>query len=100
MDWDDLFLGDPLYDVGRLTAHLMYVWQRAGTAKAARARRTDALLAAYEKEAGREVEQPRLRWHVATALLMRAKISALRPLPATWTTDIAASVDQASELLT
>ncbi len=77
----------------------MFVWQRLGTPRPDQERRTNALLAAYEQCIGGGVAQPRLRWHVTTALLMRAKISALRPLPATWMEDIAASVDRASEVL-
>ena len=99
VDWDDLCRGDPLYDVGRLLAHLMFVWQRLGTPRPDQEWRTNALLAAYEQCIGCGIAQPRLRWHVTTALLMRAKISALRPLPATWMKDIAASVGRASEFL-
>lgn len=31
VDWDDLALGDPLYDLGRLIAHLVFIAQRSQT---------------------------------------------------------------------
>lgn len=91
VDWDDLCLGDPLFDVGRLAAHALFVSQRTpeGTRRAEDPIR--ALLAAHSS-AGGALDVPRLRWHVATALLLRAKISALRSLPPTWLLDIERSV--------
>jgi len=45
------------------------------------------------------LEPSRLQWHAATALLLRAKISALRPLPEGWTELVACSLLQARRVL-
>lgn len=96
VDWDDLCLGDPLFDVGRLAAHALFLEQRAGNGTTSTA--VPALLAGYRDGDG-VIEPRRLGWHVATALLLRAKISALRPLPATWIADIERSMSAASALI-
>jgi hypothetical protein len=99
VDWDDLCLGDPLHDVGRLIAHCVLLWVRSHTPDDQRARYLEALLAGYAGRTGREIARPRLDWHVATALLLRAKISSLRPLPPGWMAEIAACVDESRRVL-
>ncbi len=59
-----------------------------------------AMMDAYVEETGRAVAWDRLRWHVAVALLMRAKISALRMLPTGWMDDIAMAITEADRVLT
>ncbi len=99
VDWDDLALGDAEYDIARLIAHLVFLWRRASMPRVERQRIEDASLAAYTGATGHGLDAARLRWHKAVALLMRAKISALRPLPDTWISDVAGCIDEASELL-
>lgn len=91
VDWDDLARGDPLYDLGRLAAHLIYL-RLVG---AARSDHVAALCAGY----GGRPDAARLRWQIAVALLMRAKISSLRLLPPHWPQHLAAAVRAAAELL-
>ena len=99
VDWDDFCLGDPLYDLGRLVAHLIFMFRR-GVARPARGASDIAtLLEAYARESGQNLEWPRLRWQIAVALLMRAKISALRPLPEGWVEDVKAALAEASKVL-
>ena len=91
VDWDDLCLGDPLFDVGRLAAHVLFVSLRTPEGTRAAEDPIRALLSAHSS-AGGPLDVRRLRWHVATALLLRAKISALRSLPKAWLLDIERSV--------
>ena len=98
VDWDDMSLGDPLFDLGRLIAHGMFLAQRAQAGAAARAAVVGALLGGYA-DGGGSIDVQRLHWHVATALLLRAKISALRPLPESWLADVQRSVDLADSIL-
>jgi hypothetical protein len=99
VDWDDLSDGDPMFDVGRLLAHACYVVRWAGGDIARLAGASDALLASYRQSVGVPLPRERLAWHVAVALLMRAKISALRPLPPGWMPDIAACVEEAGMIV-
>jgi hypothetical protein len=94
VDWDDLREGDPLFDVGRLAANVVFLWETRGSSGAG----VSALLRGYERGGG-VVDARRLRWHVATALLLRAKISALRPLPESWIADVDRSVRRAAAIL-
>lgn len=100
VDWDDLAVGDPLYDLGRLVAHVLFVSRREAADGARWAPCIDALLESYQQAVGTEVDGERLRWHVATALLMRAKISALRVLDEDWVSACRQSVDEARRILT
>lgn len=99
VDWDDLCKGDPIFDVGRLLAHVFFVAKRQKSEAFAIARCIDALLQAYESGSSRPIPHGRLAWHVATALLLRAKISGLRTLPSRWIDSIASSVDEARLVL-
>ncbi len=94
VDWDDLCLGDPLFDVGRLAADIMFRHASSGADVAG----VRALLSGYARGGGR-VDAARLTWQVATALLMRAKISALRTLPAGWLESLDRAVTRADDLL-
>lgn len=100
VDWDDLGIGDPLYDVGRLFAHVIYLARRETLLERRVADHLGAMMDAYVEETGRAVAWDRLRWHVAVALLMRAKISALRMLPTGWMDDIAMAITEADRVLT
>lgn len=99
VDWDDLALGDPLYDVGRLIAHLVFIAQRSRTSPAEVTRHLRTLMQAYAETAKGGIAWERLRWHIAVALLLRAKISALRQLPSGWIEDIRWSVAEAARVL-
>lgn len=92
VDWDDLCHGDPMYDLGRLLAHLQYLaivqsdladHVRNGIAQ---------LLSAYLEERGKPIAVSRLEWHTQVALLLRAKISGLRPLVPAWHEHVARTV--------
>lgn len=98
VDWDDLCTGDPLFDLGRLIAHTIY-GSRLGQVHLRTARCVDALLRGYAEALGRKPDLHRLRWHIAMALLMRAKISALRPLAEAWIEDIWFAITQARGML-
>jgi len=99
VDWDDLALGDPLYDVGRLIAHLVFLAQRAQTSPVEITRHLRRLLQAYAETTKGGVAWERLRWHIAVALLLRAKISVLRRLPSGWIEDIRWSIAEAARVL-
>ena len=99
VDWDDLALGDPNFDMGRLAAHVLYekICCREDPAEAEAVLST--LFGAYAEQAPVRLDPGRLQWHAATALLLRAKISALRPLPEGWTELVACSLLQARRVL-
>ena len=99
VDWDDLCLGDPVYDLARLLAHAVYVGLRDGLAADRLEPCVEALLAAYEHRTGAAVHPHRLTWHVAVGLLMRAKISALRQLEGDWRSGIRACLREAEQVL-
>lgn len=84
VDWDDLALGDPLFDLGRLAAHLMFLAAAGEADSTAIARNLVHLIDGYRKQWGSRVDLYRLRWHVGVALILRAKISALRTLCDGW----------------
>jgi aminoglycoside phosphotransferase (APT) family kinase protein len=92
VDWDDLCCGDPLFDVGRLAAHLHFVGRHESA--------SEALIGAHARGAPAVwLDAPRLAWHVATAILLRAKISALRTLPPSWIADVERSLALAERVL-
>jgi hypothetical protein len=99
VDWDTLSLGDPLYDVGRLIAHLIYVAGREGITPPAVSACAEALLQTYEAETARPVDRLCLAWHVATQLLLRGKISSLRQLPKGWQAHLAFVVAEAARVI-
>lgn len=99
VDWDDLCLGDPYYDVGRLIAHLIFVARQQGVEPARRAHLIAAMVDAYGRDTGRQVDWVRLRWQIAVALVLRAKISALRPLSTAWIDELDQSTIEASRIL-
>jgi len=99
VDWDTLALGDPLYDVGRLLAHLLYLAGREAMAPDTVRACAEALVAAYEAATGQTVHRHRLAWHVASQLLLRGKIAALRPLPEGWQAALAFVVAEAVAVL-
>ncbi|MBC8329101.1 MAG: phosphotransferase [Planctomycetes bacterium] len=81
VDWDDLCLGDPAFDVGRLIAHIRYENRELDQASRESAA---AFLDGHAERHGPPLPAARLSWHVAAALALRAKISALRPLAPDW----------------
>ncbi len=99
VDWDRLAWGDPLYDLGRLLAHQIYETAlNSGSPDAARAC-ANAFIQAYGRAADCRIDQSRLAWHVAVELLLRAKISALRPLSADWPEHCARAVAECERLV-
>lgn len=99
VDWDNLALGDPLYDVGRLLAHLIYVAGCQNLAPAAVNPCAEALLQAYEAESQQAVDRYVLAWQIATQLLLRGKISSLRQLSEGWPSHLAFVVAEAGRTL-
>ncbi|HKY03013.1 MAG TPA: aminoglycoside phosphotransferase family protein [Burkholderiales bacterium] len=99
VDWDDLACGDPLHDLGRLSAHLIYCSLCGQIDSDCVATYLEALLSAYETAVGSSVRRDRLRWHIAVELIMRAKISALRALPPNWTRYIRDALAAAGQVL-
>ncbi|MGH8773454.1 MAG: phosphotransferase family protein, partial [Burkholderiales bacterium] len=57
VDWDDFGIGDPLHDIGRLAAHVMFALRRPAQCR----KHFDAMLAAYAEDTGRAVTMKRLR---------------------------------------
>ncbi|RMH01254.1 MAG: hypothetical protein D6702_11910 [Planctomycetota bacterium] len=96
VDWDDLCLGDPAFDVGRTAAHFLFAVSGRGPAER---ERLAAFLAGHAERAGESPPEPRLAWHIAAALLLRAKISALRPLAPGWPEQVERSLAMAHAVL-
>lgn len=99
VDWDDLCQGDPLYDVGRLIAHILYLSLQGQVDRGRAVAIVDLLLRGYGQGSQRRIPWSRLRLQVVMALLLRAKISALRTLPAGWMADVASAVNEARQIL-
>ncbi len=83
VDWDDFAFGDPLFDLGRLIAHLAFLQFGSDDAAAASDRRAAWILEGHGAGLTGGGEQ-RLRWLVAASLIIRAKITALRTLAPDW----------------
>ncbi len=98
VDWDDLAAGDPHYDLGRLAAHAMFLGLPGHGEPERRPAALEELFAGYEGGGG-AVAPEALRWNVVTALLMRAKISALRTLVPGWRELIEEAVERAGAVL-
>ena len=99
VDWDRLAWGDPLYDLGRLLAHQIYETALSqGSPDTARGC-ANALIGAFVRAANCRIDQARLGWHVAVELLLRAKISALRPLSTDWPEHCARAVTECERLI-
>ena len=96
--WDALCAGDPLYDVGRLLAHLIYLGCHEKLDLVGASDCSQRLLAGYRDAAHTPLSFDRLRWQVATALLLRGKISALRPLPPGWQETLDRIVSEADDI--
>jgi hypothetical protein len=99
VDWDALSIGDPLYDLGRLIAHLIYIAGREKISPPAVNACVEALLRAYEQETNRLIDHSCLVWHIATQLLLRGKISSLRKLVEGWQADLDFVVNESERVL-
>ena len=99
VDWDDLCEGDPLYDLGRLIAHLILLSQQDHLEEARVNPCLTGLMDGYAKTAEKPIVWNRLLWHVSVALLMRAKISALRTLHPGWIGTIPWAIEEADLIL-
>ena len=99
VDWDSLSLGDPLYDVGRLIAHLIYIAEQEGISPATASVCAETLFRAYEEHAILSIDRKCLSWHVAAQLLLRGKISSLRKLAEGWQEHLAFVVTEAEHVL-
>jgi len=99
VDWDAWSLGDPHFDLGRLIAHFRYLGLLKRPPSDAVAQCVAALLEAYEEAGGAPLDRRSLDWHVAVALLLRAKISSLRKLRPGWPRHFDLVVDEAERIL-
>ncbi len=63
------------------------------------ARHLAQLKRGYHEGGGADFPNELLRWQIAVALLMRAKISSLRALSPAWTRDIHESIVEAQRVL-
>ena len=99
VDWDALSLGDPLYDVGRLIAHLIYLAGVEGIAAPRISACAETLIQSYEKSIGQLIDRKCLNWHIATQILLRGKTSSLRKLPEGWQDHMAFVVEESQRLL-
>ncbi|MFK5956689.1 MAG: phosphotransferase [Planctomycetota bacterium] len=99
VDWEDLCLGDPCFDMGRLGAHILSC---AVTTKFPLDHAQRALVcieSAHREALNDDFLQPhRFAWHLIGALLLRAKIRSLRQLPKHWEVEIVALVNMAAEI--
>lgn len=99
VDWDSWSHGDPHYDLGRLVAHLVFVRRLQGFPGGEGAA-VEALLNGYRSVAGVDAIDPqRLAWQIATALLLRVKISSVRKLVPGWTRHVALALQEAERYL-
>lgn len=96
VDWDDLAGGDAHFDLGRLIAHILF--ESRMTPGSDLGTRAEVLVDSY-RNAGGDVDPERLRWHVAAALLLRAKISLLRTLAPGWESSLGSVIDLAQTVL-
>jgi len=99
VDWDVFCYGDPLYDIGRLIAHLLFLGGTEGLASSEVNSCTEALLQGYRDKVEEPVNRQWLSWHVAAQLLMRGKISSLRKLPENWIRQMTFVVKEAERLV-
>jgi hypothetical protein len=99
VDWDSLSMGDPLYDVGRLIAHLIYIAGREGISPTTVSACAEVLFRSYEEQTTQSIDPECLSWHVATQLLLRGKISSLRKLPEEWQEHLAFVITEAEHVL-
>jgi aminoglycoside phosphotransferase (APT) family kinase protein len=99
VDWDSWSHGDPHYDLGRLVAHLIFVRRSQGFPGGEGAA-VEALLNGYRSVAGADAIDPqRLHWQIATALLLRVKISSVRKLVPGWTRHVGLALREAERYL-
>jgi aminoglycoside phosphotransferase (APT) family kinase protein len=100
VDWDAWCHGDPHFDLGRLMAHAVYAGRLGGRSGGSVAAATGAVLAGYRQASGWDaVDRARLAWHMAAALLLRAKISSLRKLAPGWPRHVALMVEEAEHVI-
>ena len=99
VDWDAFCCGDPLYDIGRLIAHFLFLGGTEGLAPSEVNSCADALLQGYQDEVGEPVNRQWLIWHVTAQLLMRGKTSSLRKLPNDWIRQMTFVVKEAGRLV-
>jgi aminoglycoside phosphotransferase (APT) family kinase protein len=99
VDWDAWACGNAHFDLGRLVAHVLYVARIGGLPEAAVAGCVRALLRAYGEAGGVAVQRDTLHWHIAAALLLRAKISSLRPLRRGWPRHFDLMIAEAARVL-
>ena len=99
VDWDSLSLGDPLHDVGRIIAHLIYIAGLEKIPPQTASACAETLFRAYEEQATWPIDRKCLSWHVATQLLLRGKISSLRKLPEGWQEHLSFVATEAEHVL-
>jgi Phosphotransferase enzyme family len=99
VDWDDLSSGEASFDLGRLIAHMLYQEGCASLQESKLEPEIRSLLQGYRLGGGRPFLPQRLEWHIACALPLRAKISALRMLPPEWPQKIQNSCLLARDIL-
>ncbi len=99
VDWDDLTLGDPCFDIGRLLAHMAYAEGCHEPGEGTMAAESRSLLRGYSSAGGPELDRRRLAWHFAAAVILRGKISALRTLGPEWPAAVARSAGLATRVL-
>lgn len=98
VDWDAWSFGDRHFDLGRLIAHFIYLARIERLPDTAVAACVNALLEAYEDAAG-TIDSRVLEWHVAAAVLVRAKISSVRKLRPGWPKHVELMITEAERIL-
>jgi thiamine kinase-like enzyme len=69
VDFDDIALGDPLFDVAEFIASLLYQEMRAGKPRQKLARTADLFLGSYAAHVPWSCDRRRIAWHVVAFLI-------------------------------
>lgn len=99
VDWDAFCYGDPVSDVGRLIAHLLFLAGTEDLNPIAVKTCVETLLHTYQEEIREPVNKEWLSWHVTAQLLMRGKITSLRKIPEDWVEQLAFVAKEAEQLV-
>jgi len=99
LDFCDWCFGDPHFDLGRVIAHAIHAAETERLPKPALDACIAAFIAGYEETSGRRLHLAWLEWHIAVALLLRAKIHTLQQIGESWTEHLDFTVSKAEHFL-
>ncbi len=99
INWESLALGDPLHDIGRLAADIIYLASRKKIRKARALDCLEALAYGYREVSGEPLDSELLAWHLTSSLLVQAKFQCLRQLRKDWEHHIHFIIEEAERTL-